>query len=47
MSKHRNSLDNPNVHHLYQIKDTEEKTIFKSGISDDLDVLSRTDGCSF
>ncbi|MEM6320593.1 MAG: hypothetical protein AAF960_23190 [Bacteroidota bacterium] len=35
MSKHRNSLDNPNDHHLYQIEDLEEKNIFKYGISDD------------
>ncbi|MEM1001804.1 MAG: hypothetical protein AAGH46_04060 [Bacteroidota bacterium] len=35
MSKHRNSLENPNDHHLYQIDDLKEKCIFKYGISDD------------
>ena len=34
-TKHRNSLDNPNKHHLYQIDDLEEKNVFKYGISDD------------
>lgn len=32
---HGNSLKNPNPHHLYEIEDTEEKTTFKYGISDD------------
>ncbi|MEZ4886722.1 MAG: hypothetical protein R3E32_18485 [Chitinophagales bacterium] len=32
---HGNSLDNPNLHHLYEIHDKKENEIFKYGISDD------------
>ena len=31
---HSNSLDNPNVHHLYCIYDFEKREIYKFGISD-------------
>lgn len=35
MSEHGNSLENKNPHHLYEIRDEEEKDIYKYGISDD------------
>ncbi len=35
MSKHGNSLDNPNPHHLYEIRDTNDDDVFKYGITDD------------
>jgi hypothetical protein len=35
MSKHGNSLENENPHHLYEIRDTVENDVFKYGISDD------------
>lgn len=35
MSDHGNSLQNPNPHHLYEIRDTVEDNVFKYGISDD------------
>lgn len=31
--KHGNSLENNELHHLYQIKDQQENDIFKYGIS--------------
>lgn len=34
MSGHGNSLQNPNPHHLYEIRDTTDNGIFKYGISD-------------
>lgn len=35
MSKHGNSLENENPHHLYEIRDAVENDVFKYGISDD------------
>ena len=35
MSDHGNSLQNPNPHHLYEIRDHDDDTVFKYGISDD------------
>lgn len=35
MGDHGNSLQNPNPHHLYEIRDVEEDDVFKFGISDD------------
>ncbi len=35
MSDHGNSLQNPNPHHLYEIRDTVENNVFKYGITDD------------
>jgi len=35
MGKHGNSLENPNPHHLYEIRDTKDDDVFKYGISDD------------
>lgn len=35
MNEHGNSLENPNPHHLYEIRDTGENDVFKYGISDD------------
>jgi hypothetical protein len=35
MSNHGNSLDNDQPHHLYEIRDQQENTTFKYGISDD------------
>ncbi|WP_421946386.1 hypothetical protein [Phaeodactylibacter xiamenensis] len=35
MKKHGNSLGNKNPHHLYEIRDQQEKDVFKYGISDD------------
>ena len=35
MSKHGNSLENENPHHLYEIRDLAENDVFKYGISDD------------
>lgn len=35
MSRHGNSLNNPNPHHLYKIIDREDNDVFKYGISDD------------
>ncbi|MFM9946670.1 MAG: hypothetical protein ACKV1O_01915 [Saprospiraceae bacterium] len=35
MSDHGNSLQNPNPHHLYAIRDTVEDNVFKYGITDD------------
>ena len=35
MSKHGNSLENENPHHLYEIRDTVGNDVFKYGISDD------------
>ncbi|MFN0034564.1 MAG: hypothetical protein ACKVUS_05810 [Saprospiraceae bacterium] len=35
MSKHGNSLENENPHHLYEIWDTAENGVFKYGITDD------------
>ncbi len=32
--RHSNLLDNPNIHHLYLIYDSEQREIFKFGISD-------------
>ena len=35
MSGHGNSLQNPNPHHLYEIRDKKDGDVFKYGISDD------------
>jgi len=35
MSRHGNSLRNPNPHHLYEIRDTTDNDVFKYGITDD------------
>lgn len=35
MSKHGNSHENPDDHHLYEIYDTQENDVFKYGISAD------------
>lgn len=35
MSKHGNSRENNQLHHLYQIDDIQEKEVFKFGITDD------------
>lgn len=35
MKIHGNSLQSPNLHHLYEIVDTEENDVFKYGISGD------------
>lgn len=35
MSKHGNSFDNDNPHHLYEIRDNKFKDLFKYGISDE------------
>ena len=35
MKPHGNSLDNPNIHHLYEICKKEDGDTFKFGISDD------------
>jgi len=35
MSKHGNSLENENPHHLYEIRDLVENDVLKYGISDD------------
>jgi len=35
MSKHGNSLQNENPHHLYEIRDLVENDVLKYGISDD------------
>ena len=35
MHQHGNSLQNPNPHHLYEIRDEHENDVFKYGISDD------------
>ncbi len=35
MSNHGNSLQNPNPHHLYEIRDRKDNDVFKYGISDE------------
>lgn len=35
MSRHGNSLENDKPHHLYEIRDKKESSVFKYGISDD------------
>jgi URI fold toxin 2 len=35
MSGHGNSLQNPNPHHLYEIRDNKDDDVFKYGISDE------------
>ena len=35
MSGHGNSLQNPNPHHLYVVRDKQENDVFKYGISDE------------
>jgi hypothetical protein len=35
MSRHGNSLKNDKPHHLYEIRDKKESSVFKYGISDD------------
>ncbi len=35
MSGHGNSLQNPNPHHLYEIRDNKDDEVFKYGISDE------------
>jgi len=48
MSKHGNSLENVNPHHLYEIRDLAENDVFKYGVSDDpieRDGLSKQNDC--